>query len=287
MTDPFRIDGPAVISFSGGRSSGMLLARVVEAHGGGLPADISVVFTNTGVEREETLRFVDECGARFGVDIVWLERAGKGFREVTFETAARAGEPFAELITERRFLPNAVMRFCTQELKIAPLRAWMAQRTAHWTNVVGLRRDEAPRVLRLRERDHGAWDVACPLYDAGVAKADVAAFWRSQPFDLALGAHESNCSLCFLKPRAVRERIAREHPELAGWWIAQEARIGGRFHAHERGYADLLDRVRRLPLLPLDLDVDGPAALPCACTDRRRCRCRGGHTLACVYGRAA
>lgn len=295
MTDPFRIEGPAVLSFSGGRSSGMILGRAVEAHDGALPPDVHTVFCNTGVEREETLRFVDECARRWGVEIVWLERAGKGFREVDFETASRAGEPFAELIAERKFLPNAVARFCTQELKIAPMRAWMAARHDRWTNVVGLRRDEAPRVLRLRDRDHGQWDVACPLYDAGVTKADVASFWSAQGFDLGLAPHESNCSLCFLKPRAVRERIAREHPELVGWWIAQEARVGGRFHAHERGYADLAESVRRLPLLPLDLDPEEPAGLPCACTDRRRVRCdcrrRLGpgraHTFACVTARAA
>jgi 3'-phosphoadenosine 5'-phosphosulfate sulfotransferase (PAPS reductase)/FAD synthetase len=292
VVSPFRIEGPAVVSFSGGRSSGMLLARVVEAHGGQLPSDVHAVFTNTGVEREETLRFVDECACRWGVEIVWLERAGKGFRVVDFESASREGEPFAELIGERKFIPNAVARFCTQELKIAPMRAWMAARHEHWTNVVGLRRDEAPRVLRLRARDHGQWDVACPLYDAGVHKADVAAFWSAQGFDLALAPYESNCTLCFLKPRAVRERIARAHPELAGWWIAQEARVGGRFHAHERGYADLVDRVQRLPLLPMDLDPEEPAGLPCACTDRRRPRCGcsrtgRGHTLACAFARAA
>jgi hypothetical protein len=32
--DPFLITGPAVISFSGGRTSGYMLHRIVQAHGG-------------------------------------------------------------------------------------------------------------------------------------------------------------------------------------------------------------------------------------------------------------
>ena len=46
-------------------------------------------------------------------------------------------------------------------------------------------------------------------------------------------------------------------------------------------------RVRRLPLLPGDLEPEMETAIPCACTDRRRVRCRcgarrgQGHALAC------
>ncbi len=64
MSDPFHITGPALISFSGGRTSGYMLWRILQAHGGTLPDDVYVTFANTGKEREETLRFVYECGSR-------------------------------------------------------------------------------------------------------------------------------------------------------------------------------------------------------------------------------
>ena len=66
-----------------------------------------------------------------------------------------------------------------------------------------------------------------------------------------------------------RERIVRDHPELVGWWASQESAIGGRFHAHEPGYAETLARVRRLPLLPMDLDAEAMRCTSGACTDRR------------------
>lgn len=46
----YRVEGPAQVSFSGGRSSGMMLCKIVEAHGGTLPSDVIVAFANTGKE---------------------------------------------------------------------------------------------------------------------------------------------------------------------------------------------------------------------------------------------
>ena len=68
----FRIPGRALVSFSGGRTSAYMLWRILHAHGGALPPDFVVAFANTGREREETLRFVHECGAR------WKRRRRRG-----------------------------------------------------------------------------------------------------------------------------------------------------------------------------------------------------------------
>jgi hypothetical protein len=67
VTNPYLIEGPALISFSGGRTSGYMLWQILDAHGGTLPDDVHVCFANTGKEREETLRFVHECETRWGV----------------------------------------------------------------------------------------------------------------------------------------------------------------------------------------------------------------------------
>ena len=294
MTDPFRLEGPAILNVSGGRTSALMLRRYLDAHGGTLPDDVHAAFANTGMERPETLDFVAECESRWGVPIVWLERDGSQpararFREVTYETAARNGEPFAELIRARNFLPNAVMRFCTEELKIHVARDFMLSRGHDsWTSVLGLRHDEPARVMTVRARSTSKVDNLCPLYSAGITKADVMAYWKASDFDLRLRPWESNCDLCFMKGRPVRERIMRDHPELIAWWAEQEFLVGGRFHNHEPGYLKTAELVRRLPLLPLDLDPDESGTIPCTCTDRRaprRCTCgrrRGqGHALAC------
>jgi hypothetical protein len=165
-------------------------------------------------------------------------------------------------------------------------------RGGHFTNVVGLRRDEPRRVMDLRAKATTGWDVACPLYDAGVTTVDVFAFWAEQTFDLDLRPWEGNCDACFLKGRAKRERIFRDRPELARWWIEQERRAGARFIAHGPDYAETLRRAQR-PMLPMHLDpIDAEDDLTvCGCTDRRlkRCTCgarRGrGHALLCPLTR--
>ena len=60
-SSPFRIQGPAIISFSGGRTSAYMLWRILQAHDGELPPDVHVIFANTGREMEGTLRFAS-CG---------------------------------------------------------------------------------------------------------------------------------------------------------------------------------------------------------------------------------
>lgn len=270
MSDPFRIDGPTILNISGGRTSARMLRLYLDANGGRLPADAHVVFANTAREREETLVFLDRCAREWGVDLQWIERdpdAEHGFRRVTFETASRDGTPFDRLIRERKFLPNGMMRFCTQALKIEPARRYMlAQGYEEWTSAVGLRYDEPRRVHRLRGRDHGEWTVRCPLYDARVTKADVDAYWRASPFDLGLRSWESNCAGCFLRKPAVLERVERDRPGTLAWWHEWEERIGGTFY-NGRRYLDVIQRAQR-PMLPgIDDDPEGDGSLPCNCTD--------------------
>ena len=236
MTDPFRIDGPAVISFSGGRTSGYMLRRILDA---GLQPDVHVLFADTGKEFPATYAFVNACAEQWGVPIQWVNRPGG----------------FTQLITDKRFLPNPVMRFCTTELKLKPITQWMHGRGySTFDTVVGIRADEPKRIATMRERG-----LFVPLADAGITRADVMAFWARQPFDLQLQPRESNCDLCFLKGYGLRRQIVRDHPETLAWWVEQEHRIGGRFRHDAPGYADLA----RQP----DLFVGDDSLADCFCHD--------------------
>ena len=119
-SNPYKIEGPALISFSGGRTSGFMVWNIIQAHGGTLPEDVYVTFANTGKEAPETLDFVHEIGQKWGVKIHWLElyfgeeRPVYRTKEVTYETASRNGEPFEALIDRRKYLPNPVARFIHQ-----------------------------------------------------------------------------------------------------------------------------------------------------------------------------
>tara|TARA_Y100000592_G_scaffold3838_1_gene5545 strand:+ start:411 stop:758 length:348 start_codon:yes stop_codon:yes gene_type:complete len=107
-------DGNVLISFSGGRTSGYMLYKILEANGN-LPDRVRVAFANTGREMPETLDFVQQCSDRWGVKIDWLEydrKNGKvSFKKVNHNSAARNGEPFDKLINFRQTLPNIAWRY--------------------------------------------------------------------------------------------------------------------------------------------------------------------------------
>ena len=125
--NPYLIKEPTIISFSGGRTSGYMLWKVLQAHGGKLPAEAKVCFANTGKEDELTLKFVNDCATNWNVDIIWLEFRDneQKFEVVTYENASRNGEPFEALIRKRKFLPNPTARFCTVELKVRTIHRYL------------------------------------------------------------------------------------------------------------------------------------------------------------------
>ena len=194
-------DGNVQIAFSGGRTSAFMLHQILEANGP-LPERVVVSFQNTGREFNETLDFVQECGERWNVRIVWLEYRPEAprFEVVSHNSAARNGEPFDALIGKRG-LPNRAFRFCTQEMKQRPASLYAkAHGWRSWLAAVGIRADEAWRCIKkpLRER----WQPWYPLVAAQVSKRDVSEFWSRQPFDLRLSningrTPHGNCDGCF------------------------------------------------------------------------------------------
>ena len=282
--DPYRIPRPAVISFSGGRTSGYMLAHIAAAYGGALPDDIAVVFANTGLEHPATLDFVDTCSKAWGVDIAWVEYdwdAPHRTRIVDHRSASRGGEPYAALIDRKGFAPSVGIRFCTGFLKRDRIESYARYRLGlrRWHSVVGLRADERSRVLRMRARDCGSRTGAravLPLADAGVAERDVLAWWKRQPFDLGIPSYAGNCVLCFLKGRAKLLRLIREDPSRADWWIEQERRVSNRTNAQGRAcesmkrfrLGETYEELRAAAFNQADLFDDAAADTEaCYCTD--------------------
>ena len=286
MSDPFCITGPAVISFSGGRTSGYMLHRIMKAHGGALPDDVAVVFANTGREMPATLDFVQECATRWDVSIRWVEyryRDGQhGFEEVNHNSASRNGEPFEQVIQHRKALPNPRARYCTAEMKIRTMKRFVAAEYG-WrrpAQVVGLRADEPGRVAKATDPEgwkrQGTGPVLCPLAVADVCEGEVLGFWAVQDFDLKLtGSWEGNCDGCFLKSRGRLTRMFQDHPDRMAWWVEQERLAAGRagvgrsgafFRDDREPLAELADTVRRQGTLPHSI-FDDRMECQWACTD--------------------
>jgi 3'-phosphoadenosine 5'-phosphosulfate sulfotransferase (PAPS reductase)/FAD synthetase len=281
MKDPFKIDAPTCISFSGGRTSAYMLWRVLEAHGMSLPQGAVVCFANTGKEDEATLRFVQTCSERWGVHITWLEyqQAEPRFKVVTFEMANRDGRPFEEIIEQRGgVLPNRVARFCSSELKTRTMHRYLkSQGWTEWDTFIGIRADEPRRVSKFRanSKPEGKHEeVWLPLASAGVSAQAVGEFWRSQPFDLELPnmngkTMHGNCDLCYLKPASQVLSLITEKPQRATWWAAQEAKAekvaasAARFRDDRPSYQDMATFAEK----QCDLFDPAEEAIACFCGD--------------------
>jgi len=274
--NPYKIPEPALISFSGGRTSGFMLWNILQAYNGKLPEDIWVAFANTGKEAPETLDFINEVSEKWGVHINWLElsvheeRPIWRTRQVNYKIASRNGEPFDMLIKKRSFLPNSVMRFCTSELKINVMKRMMElMGYKEWFNVVGLRYDEPRRVANIRNQTGNKWTSITPMADAKHTINDVIEFWDKQNFDLNLNAYggkapAGNCDLCFLKGMNTTIKILKERPEMADWWIAKEKETGAKFRKDRPSYIDLLDISKQPEAVGLFNDDD---QMTCFCHD--------------------
>ena len=261
MSDPFKITEPTVISFSGGRTSAYMLWRVLQANDG-LPEDAIVCFANTGKEEEATLKFVGDCEKNWGVEIKWLEYrdSDQKFECVTFETASRSGEPFEALIRKKKYLPNVVARFCTQELKVLTIDRYMKSiGKEDYMTMVGVRADEPRRVVKIRQQE----TKYCPLADDGITEKDVWDFWNKNNFDLELPKFSgaSNCDLCFLKGSNILMGLVNQKPERVVWWAEMENVVGSKFRNDRPSYKEMMNFNRDQTRLFDD------ETIPCFCGD--------------------
>tara|TARA_R100001460_G_scaffold91318_1_gene133095 strand:+ start:272 stop:1108 length:837 start_codon:yes stop_codon:yes gene_type:complete len=278
MIDPYKIPRPALVSFSGGRTSGFMLWNILKAYNGKLPNDIHIVFANTGKEAPETLDFVNDVAKKWDVHIHWLElyfgneRPIYRTKEVSYETASRNGEPFEALLDHRKYLPNPVTRFCTSELKIKVMYRFMRKIKGYkdWFNVIGLRYDE-PRRVSSAMKQYEVWTNITPMSDAKHTVKDVSEFWNKQNFDLNLTnaygkTPAGNCDLCFLKGMDTTTQILKERPHLADWWIKQEQKFGkhagATFRKDRPPYIELVEISKKKQTLWDDEDM-----MTCFCHD--------------------
>ena len=198
------------VSFSGGKTSGYMLRKYIDSG-----EEFTAVFANTGLEREETLQFVHNIETQWNVPIVWLEAVthlgevkGCTHRIVSYETASRNGEPFAQAAAKYG-LPGQRNRYCTRELKINAIRSLVRKsECGSWQQAIGIRADEPDRVSVDKS------GCIYPLFNRWpTTKSEVNNFWEDQSFTLNLREHEGNCSTCFQKSDRKLYTIAKERPQ--------------------------------------------------------------------------
>lgn len=257
--------GNVQIAFSGGRTSAYMLHQILEANGG-LPDRAAIVFANTGREMPETLDFVLEVAHRFSVHITWVEYRcvftgaphdppkkifdsnAHGFEVVGHNSASRNGEPFIQIMDYFQRPPNRSGAFCSHEMKTRTSKRFCQKELGwkKWTTAIGIRHDEKRRQLKKQPKE--CYKVWYPLISSKVTKRHVSDFWRGMPFDLKLQDVNGvtplgNCDGCFKKSELKRAVLARDFPNRAAWWAAQERKFGDHFRRSEP-WPELIEYVK-------------------------------------------
>lgn len=135
MSVPKEIEGlPVIASVSGGKDSTALMLHLREI---GVP--FRAVFADTGWEAPETYAYLDLLRERIGpIDVVGVPGGMRAKIE------ARAG------------FPARMQRWCSPELKIAPVRAYHDAIGDDTVSAVGVRRDESAARAGVAELDDDA-----------------------------------------------------------------------------------------------------------------------------------
>jgi 3'-phosphoadenosine 5'-phosphosulfate sulfotransferase (PAPS reductase)/FAD synthetase len=198
-------------SFSGGETSAYMAIKLKEKY-----PDTVFTFANTGEENEETLIFVNQVDKTYGLGVVWLESVvapekgvGSSYKVVDFETAARKGEPFEQVI--RKYgLPNPAFLHCTRELKKNPIEKWAKDNVPDSNLAIGIRIDEIDRVNPDYKKNRLCYPLA---FWWPTTKPEINQFWRDQSFRLNLKHYQGNCKWCYKKSYKKLAWIAKENPE--------------------------------------------------------------------------
>jgi hypothetical protein len=199
--------------------------------------EIVVVFANTGKEVEGTLFFVDEVAQEFGVNVIWVEgypsEKGKGWavnhKVVTYETAARNGEPF-EAIIAKHGIPSTNAPFCSELLKKKAIESYL--KSIGWKNgtyeiAIGIRKDEPKRYKDKNGKRKVKRNRILPLVDLfPVNKKWVSNWWKQQSFDLDIHEDDGNCDRCWKKDTARLCRSAIRNHNSYQWWIIMTNQYG-------------------------------------------------------------
>jgi hypothetical protein len=262
------------VSFSGGRTSAYmcwwLLNNKADEY------EFIFVFANTGQEHEKTLDFVNECDKRFNLNLVWLEavthydeRKGCSHRIVSYETAARNGEPF-EGVIKKYGIPNNDWKHCNRELKINQIQSYFRSLgfASNHMRAIGIRVDEMDRMNFKALR---AGEIVYPLIKwHPITKAEIRHWWANQEFDLEVDEHLGNCVTCWKKSLRKLMTIAKQEPERFDFFRAmekysevgpeKESRVFFRqymsvddvFSAAEKGFNEFDDQMPELQLRLLD-----------------------------------
>ena len=193
-----------VCGISGGKDSSALAIYLRDR----IP-DMEYFFCDTGAELPETYEYLNRLEAVLGKRIVRIN-ADRGF------------EHWFELY--RGTLPSPQMRWCTKNMKIKPLEAWIGDSPA--ISYVAIRADESNRKGYVSTKSNIS--AVFPFIEDGVDHEGVLKILENAGVGLPeyySWRTRSGCYFCFFQRKAEWVGLAKHHPDLFERAVAIENKV--------------------------------------------------------------
>ncbi len=181
-----------ILGLSGGKDSAALALYLRDR----IP-DIEYFFCDTGCELTETYEFLSKLEARLHKTIKILKS------RFTFDQW---------LIRHDGFLPSAISRWCTVQLKIKPLEEFVGDDEA--ISYIGIRADE-DREGYISSKDN--INPVYPFQEDGLIKEDIINILNDEGVGLPKyyeWRSRSGCYFCFFQRKIEWLRLSEVHPDL-------------------------------------------------------------------------
>ena len=190
-----------VLGISGGKDSAALAVYMRDRR-----PDMEYFFCDTGAELAETYEYLQRLESYLGKSIARLN-SGRDFDHW--------------LSIFRGVLPSPQMRWCTKNMKIKPLEAWIGDGPA--TSYVAIRADEPQREGYISRKSNIA--VVYPFKEDGVDRDTVIKILTDAGIGLPSYYEwrtRSGCYFCFFQRKAEWVGLAERHPDLFEKAVAYE-----------------------------------------------------------------
>ena len=188
-----------ILGISGGKDSSALAIHMNQNYPG---LDIEYFFTDTGEELPEVYDYMNRLEGYLGKEIVRLN----GDRTFSYY-----------LKKYNNFLPSAQSRWCTKNMKILPLEAWIKddlEKGIHVNSYVAIRYDEPYREGHQSRSEN--FKVILPFQKDRIDKKAVFEILESSGVGIPKyyeWRSRSGCTFCFFQRKIEWVRLKEKHPD--------------------------------------------------------------------------
>lgn len=203
---PSRSEGIPVCSVSGGKDSSALYCLCVQQYG----QDFRPVFADTGNEHPVTLNYVRNLHLFAGGPVVEFVKADFSDR-LRSRDREPTGNPFLDMALWKSRFPSTKAQFCTELLKLAPIREWSQSLPDTPMMLIGVRAEESARRAKLPESEFSSY-FDCMVYRPLLCQAESVVWGILESAGIApnplyaLGFSRVGCFPCI---HPVKDQLAR------------------------------------------------------------------------------